>query len=398
MKIAFVAYDINPTMGSECGKADLWLNIISRHYKVIAFTDKKHESDIIKHKYNNVEFVFINIPSWQHRLSKRTGFVSLSNFTFTQKVKKVLSNYPDISLIHCITPSGIHSFNSLYKLKIPVIVGPLGGGLNLPKGFRFKAGFFTSLPRTIYYLLIKYLPAWRNYLIHANTILIGTENLRNKLPVRCRDKAQIFFDTAVNPDVFCSSEQTPHKITICYIARLESHKGIQLLCKACESLLEQYDNVELIIAGEGSYFSKLPQNNPKIKYLGLIPREEVVTILQKSDIYCLPTLREPGGVSILEAMSCALPVVTTNYGGPAISVTSECGYKIEPLNEEYYIEQLRIALKKLIENPELRKTMGLAARKRIQLEFSPKSIEKKIIAIYEEALFKKQGNHCPPTS
>lgn len=388
MKIAFVAYDINPTMGSECGSADLWLDIISRHYNVIAFTDKRHASDIIKHKYNNIEFVFIDIPAWQHKLSKKTGLVSVSNFIFTQKVKKILSTYSDISLIHCITPAGIHSFNSLYKLNIPVVVGPLGGGLNLPKGFRAKAGFFTSLPRNIYYFFIKYLPAWRNYLMHANTILIGTENIRNKLPVKCRNRAQIFFDTAVNPYIFCPSKQKPHKITICYIARLESHKGIQLLCKACESLLEEYDNVELIIAGEGSYSSKLPQDNPKIKYLGLISREEVVTILQKSDIYCLPTLREPGGVSILEAMSCALPVVTTNYGGPAISVTSECGYKIEPINEEYYIEQLCIVLKKLIENPELRETMGLAARKRIHLEFSPKSIEKKIIKIYEETLIK----------
>ena len=385
-KIAFVAYDLNPTKGSECGKADLWLKIISRHFEVIAFIDQRHEDDIMKEKYENVSFSFINLPHWQQKLSDKTNFVSIANFTFTQKVKKILSNYSDISLIHCITPAGIHSFNSLYTLNIPVIVGPLGGALNLPKGFRFKTGISTSLLRTIYYFLIKFLPQWRNYLLHASTILIGTENLRNKLPDQCRSRAQIFFDTAVNPNIFVPSEQKTNKVTICYIARLESHKGIKLFLRACQSLLQEYDNIELIIAGAGSLSHSIPLNNLKIRYLGPIPREEVVAILQKSDIYCLPTLREPGGVSILEAMSCALPVVTTNYGGPAISVTDECGYKIEPLNETYYIEQLQIILKKLIENAELRKKMGLAGRKRVEMEFSPEAIEKKIIKIYEETL------------
>ncbi len=389
MKIAFVAYDLNPTLGSECGTADLWLKALSKYYCVVAFTQLKHKQDVLNENYPNVEFFFIDIPNWILKISEKTGFYPLSNLVFAQKVKKILSTLHDIELIHCITPAGLHSFNSLYQLDIPLIIGPIGGALELPQGFRDKKVFYSFRPRNIYYRAIKHLPTWRNYFNYAKLILIGTEYVRDKLPAQCRKNTKVFFDTAVNPDIFSPRPKKSREVTICYTGRIEYHKGIDLLLEACESLFKNYKNVILVIAGDGAYRKKIPSDNPKIRYVGRLPREKIVSLLNQSDIYCLPTLTEPGGAAILEAMSCGLPVVTTNYGGPAISVTNECGFRIDPLNRKYYIEQLKYSLKRLIDSPELRKKMGMAGRERVQQEFSPRAIENNIIKIYQDIMTKK---------
>jgi glycosyltransferase involved in cell wall biosynthesis len=144
--------------------------------------------------------------------------------------------------------------------------------------------------------------------------------------------------------------------------------------------------------GDGSstsYLRKLAKKsnlNGRVEFLGQKQRNQVMDILNKSDIFCLPTLREPGGVSILEAMACELPVITTNYGGPAYSVTEDCGLKIEPTNYDDYVKNLEKALVYLIENPKERIRMGKNGRKRIIAEFSPKAVEKKIIKVYKEVL------------
>ena len=62
-----------------------------------------------------------------------------------------------------------------------------------------------------------------------------------------------------------------------------------------------------------------------VSLLGHVARRELLNEYQQSDIFCLPTLREPGGTAILEAMACCLPVVTSDYGGPHYCVTDECG-------------------------------------------------------------------------
>jgi glycosyltransferase involved in cell wall biosynthesis len=112
----------------------------------------------------------------------------------------------------------------------------------------------------------------------------------------------------------------------------------------------------------------------------------MLKLYQNSDIFCLPTLREPGGTAILEAMACALPIITSNYGGPKYSVTEDCGTKIEVKDCEQYIRDLADALIKLINDSSLRLKMGLCARQRVEQEFSLIALEKKLIDLYKDFL------------
>ena len=65
-------------------------------------------------------------------------------------------------------------------------------------------------------------------------------------------------------------------------------------------------------------------------------------LLLNSDIYCLPTLKDPGGNAILEAMSCGLPVISTNYGDRHIVLPKIVAcLLIQYLSWTMYIDYLR---------------------------------------------------------
>jgi glycosyltransferase involved in cell wall biosynthesis len=141
--------------------------------------------------------------------------------------------------------------------------------------------------------------------------------------------------------------------------------------------------------GDGSQYKKICKivKDEKLeKYIymkGRVTTDTVNEMLQTADIFCLPSLKESGGTSILEAMSCGLPVITTNCGGPSVSVTEECGIKIDARNSTEYILSLKDALKYLVDNPSERKRMGMNGRNRVVNEYSYDRLEEKIFLLYE---------------
>ena len=116
--------------------------------------------------------------------------------------------------------------------------------------------------------------------------------------------------------------------------------------------------VILTIIGSGNIESELKAKaieykiNHLIKWLGQINRSDLIQEFKKSDLLLLPSLRDSGGLVILEAMSVALPVATLNIGGPGTIVNNDCGIKvdIEKKNEDQIAEEFSILIKDLIMN------------------------------------------------
>lgn len=100
-------------------------------------------------------------------------------------------------------------------------------------------------------------------------------------------------------------------------------------------------------------------SNSKLRRLGRLPATEIVQWLSRASIYALPARYEPFGLSILEAAlsGCALvlgdiPSLRENW--------SDCALFVDPENPE----MLREAIQRLIDHPELRRSMGEAAQRR----------------------------------
>jgi len=120
------------------------------------------------------------------------------------------------------------------------------------------------------------------------------------------------------------------EFSILFVGGLDKHKGFHLLLKAFEDLCKRYDDLTLGVVGDGKLRGKLfdirkKWGEQKIAYLGKIPHSQIHSIYPKAEIFCFPSLRqkilwtflireEQFGFSLVEAMSCGLPVVATNSG------------------------------------------------------------------------------------
>jgi hypothetical protein len=114
-----------------------------------------------------------------------------------------------------------------------------------------------------------------------------------------------------------------------------------------------------------------------------IQLEEMPEIYAVSDIICMPSLNETFGMVFLESQAMKKPVIAAKSGAaPYVIEENKTGILITPGN----VNELEIAIEKLIENKELRKKLGETGRKRAIEKFSLKKIIQKIERVYEEIL------------
>lgn len=175
-----------------------------------------------------------------------------------------------------------------------------------------------------------------------------------------------------------------NEIIISFAGRLSPEKGVHLLIDAIGEL-SQYP-IRLLIAGKGEdgYHKELEDRvrsnslESKVEFLGFI--ESVQDLIAITDIGVVPSIwREPFGLSIIEFMKEGVPVITTNNGAQEeFVIDGQTGILIEPNSSK----AIGDSIKRLIDNPSLRREIGRNAQKDFKANLSYESFYKKIIANY----------------
>ncbi|MDD4353778.1 MAG: glycosyltransferase family 1 protein [Candidatus Nanoarchaeia archaeon] len=138
---------------------------------------------------------------------------------------------------------------------------------------------------------------------------------------------------------------------IFYSGSISPRKNLLILIKAFERL--ENKNVLLYITGNNMWNNKkemrLIKNNPKIKVLGLVSKEELINLYQHALVGVYPSLYEGFGLPILEAQACGCPVITSN-----VSSMPEVAGKGALLVNPYSINEITNAMKKILKDKKLR--------------------------------------------
>lgn len=109
---------------------------------------------------------------------------------------------------------------------------------------------------------------------------------------------------------------------------------------------------------------------------------DIIRLYQQSDVFVLPTLADCYSLVAMEAMSCHLPVITSEIGGiPEIVADGETGFLLEPGN----YSALALRLDQLVSDEGLRQAMGQAARKRALENFDCRVNMNRILEIMKAA-------------
>ncbi|MBT9317211.1 glycosyltransferase [Leptothoe spongobia] len=145
----------------------------------------------------------------------------------------------------------------------------------------------------------------------------------------------------------------PSTRLLLFAGRLHPQKDPLLLLRALAATPPESD-IHLLVAGDGDLKSEVEQAieqhniSSRVTLLGAVPKEEMVTLYQVSDVFVLSSRYEGLPIAMLESLACGTPVVTTDCGqGPSL-LTSESGLVVSQREPQ----SLAQALVTVVDNPQ----------------------------------------------
>lgn len=175
----------------------------------------------------------------------------------------------------------------------------------------------------------------------------------------------------------------PQTAVILFVGRLSKDKGIDTLLEVFASG-ELANDPFLILVGpdEDSYTSRLSKilgtQTDRSRYIEFTPEPE--RYMAAADIFCMPSLREGFGLSIIEAGSVGLPTIASRIYGITDAIEDQStGILITP---GCHLELLAALNRLLIDSTE-RTTMGARARKRVADLWEARNLEARLKSYYE---------------
>jgi len=228
-------------------------------------------------------------------------------------------------------------------------------------------------------------PAFRAIWKKASALVANSEGLKNRALKFMPSAAIDVIPNGVDTERFSPSETTPESQTLrlLTVGRLSVTKRVEILIDAVDILRKQGCQILLKIVGGGQMLQKLKQIvNEKnldniIEITGRIDAEDMPEVYRQNDIFISASKLEGMSNAMLEAMASGLPIIAARCEGTE-ELIAENGLVIENATAE----EIAKAIKKLIDDRQLRNQMSIAARQQAQ-RFTWEQIAEKYLNIYE---------------
>ncbi len=334
---------------------------------------KKLSLDLITSSINNKferEKFSDNITIYKLDVNKkRIHYWTLKEiFKYTWKATKLakkLIKQNKYDLVHAFfaLPSGLIAMNT----GLPYIVSVRGSDV---PGFNPRLKPFYRTQQLMF----------KQVCSKAKKVIANSEGLKQLTNKSWKKNVEVI-PNGINTDEFKPIKNKSKKITLITVARLIPRKGLNYLIKALQNI-----NADLIIVGEGPEKDNLKQLarkykvHDKVKFLGYVKHNKLPELYGKSDIFVLPSLFEGMSNTVLEAMACGLPIITTDTGGTN-ELIKDNGIIIEKKSS---LEILNAANKLISDKKKLAK-YGTTSRK-IALTYSWSNVASEYLKTYKQII------------
>ena len=207
------------------------------------------------------------------------------------------------------------------------------------------------------------------------------------------DKSKFFISPSggVNRSLFAPIEKKNNKneLVIGYVSRIDPGKGWDIFLDAFLKI-KQKINVRAIIVGDGidreKLLNKIKSNgiNHLVQLYALVPQKELPKIFNQLDVFIFPTTRfaESLGLVGLEAMSCGIPVIGSEIGGPSEYIKNNInGYKFAPGDFNDLVIKIKMFYNLLEDDLQEMKKHSIETAKKYDNKLVTKKIFKKLKSI-----------------
>ncbi len=303
-----------------------------------------------------------------------------------------------IDLVHQPTSVSPREPSALFGLGVPLVIGPMNGGMDYPEPFRQMQSRTVDLGmwcgRLFANMLNRLIPGKRQ----AQTLLVANQRTNLALPSCLRGDVYELVENGVDLSVWQSPERPDDRddpdrpARFVYLGRLVDWKAIDLLLEAFQRVVRETPAV-LEIIGDGDDRAALEAqakaldlpDNCAVHFKGWLTQNQCAARLGNADALVLSSLLECGGAVVLEAMAMGIPAVATQWGGPVDYLDETCGFLVEPSSRTDFIRGFADAMIKLAKSPALRKQMGQAGRDKVVQQFDWDTKGKVMLDIYKDS-------------
>jgi glycosyltransferase involved in cell wall biosynthesis len=192
--------------------------------------------------------------------------------------------------------------------------------------------------------------------------------------------------------------ETKSKLRILYLSRLDPKKGIDLLLRALSKLAGEARAFELVVAGSGdpAYQEQVKamigdmRLSAITKLVGFVDGAEKGSLLKSADLFVLSSYHENFGIAVAEAMAASLPVIVTDR----VNIHEEiqkggAGLVVSPT-----VDSVCAAIRKMLDDPELRVSMGKRGSQLVANKFSPVTITQDTLQVYQDVIQNSRRSKC----
>jgi len=366
------------------------------------------EAELEKDPMPRVHFAYVGLPGWLYRLNRAQGGIQFYAYLWQWRAylaARRLHRKIHFDLFHHLTYTNDWMASIIGALlPVPYVRGPGGGAHRVPGNFRRE---FALRPRLWEYVrmglqwVFRHDPFFAMGQQRARTLLMANREAFDALPGRWQKKAQLLSVNGVSLERFpraAAAKPDARRFRLLTAGRLIPLKGFDLAIRAFRLFFEdvkrerQGMEAELMIVGDGPEDASLRSliddlaMGDHVRLVKWMPREDLFREMAEADAFVFPSLRDGGGLVVVEAMAAGKPVICFDLAGPGLHVTEECGIKVAARSPEQAVQDIAAAFSRLALDAGLRAEMGRAARRRAEQVYDWSRVAERINRVYLDAL------------
>jgi glycosyltransferase involved in cell wall biosynthesis len=333
MRLLLSAYACRPNAGSEPGCGWNWAtHLAARGIEVHVLVAKRNqeaiEAALRDRPVANLHFTYVPVPLDWAKKSEALHYVCWQ--VAALKAARELARKCEFQVAHHVTYASVHVPSQLWRLGIPVVFGPVGGGQTAPASMlsyfgaeKHKEGRRSSLTKAL-----RFSPVHKRWLRRMSFILAANRDTLSVVQALGCKSASLMCDTAIAADYFAEGPRNfdapdtkvrSGAVRLLWVGRMLTRKALPL---ALDALKEVHQNVTLTIAGDGidpkTVDRMIRDRNleQKIFWKGSrLTQTELRTAYAEHDALLFTSLRDSFGSQVLESMAMGLPIITLDLHG-----------------------------------------------------------------------------------
>lgn len=397
LKLLLIAPTCDAHDVGEAWVAYEWVRQMACRHEVTVLTYYKQGRTPLSHQLPNVRAIEWAEPRGLGRAERLNSMLKPAYVPYyiraRQWIRAALARGERFDVAHQPVPVAARYPSPVVGMGIPFVIGPIGGSLKSPDGFRPEEGttaWYVQL-RRMDRLRLLHDPWLRRSYQEASCVIGIAPYVRELLAGLSVRRFELLSETGLDrlPEPV-DRQGRPDPVRLLFVGRLVRTKGARDAIRALGLVRDLPACLDVVGDGfDRGACEDLVRSlglEDRVRFQGWLPRSRIEDFYQSADVFVFPSYREPGGNVTFEAMSHGLPVVVSDLGGPAAVVDETCGIRVHPVSPEQYAHDLASAVARLVRDPRLRRSLGEGGRRRVAEAGLWESKAERMDAIYASVL------------